>query len=339
MGTQVAPRKPVERTSRIRFWAIFILTNLLSLLCLIWVLRGAHLEQIWREVRHLHWHWVAIAVLADISIYVIDAWRWRLLLKPVAPIRFAYLLEAVYVGLFANEVLPLRAGEVIRCFLLSRSSAIPISVSFASSLIERIFDGFWLLAGFLICLESGRLPNVLLKAGYILGIFILCFALLLGYGMYSKNRRSTSRWPRWFQTLIEDLHIIGHSRYLYFSFLVSGLYMCAQVIPVYCLVQARELAVPLMASFAIVVLLRLTSVVPQAPSMLGAFQWVTAHALMMFGLLGPYAKRFSLILWAGLTIPLIVVGFVALALTGLTMGNLQKQAAEAAHSRRPGKPS
>jgi uncharacterized membrane protein YbhN (UPF0104 family) len=322
-----------------RFWAIFIVTNLLSLACLIWVLKGAGLTHIWQEVRDLHWQWVTVAIVADITMYMIDAWRWQLLLRPVKAVSFTLLVEAVYVGLFANEVLPLRAGELIRCFLLSRSSSIPISVAFASSLIERIFDGIWLMAGFFICLQGGDLPGVLLKAGYILGVFIAVFALLLGYGMYSKSYCFGFKWPQWFRTLIEDLHLIGHSRYLYFSFLVSGLYMFAQVIPIYCLVQARELSVPWMASFTIVVLLRLTSVLPQAPSMLGAFQWVTAHTLMMFGLLSPHAKRFSLILWAGLTIPLIIVGFLALALTGLTMGNLQRQATEAAQGRKSEKAS
>jgi glycosyltransferase 2 family protein len=324
----------------VRFWAIFIATNLLSLACLIWVLNGANLGHIWHEARHMHWRWVVGAVITDVCVYLLHAWRWRLLLRPIEVVPFAYLFEAIYVGLFANEVLPLRAGELIRCFLLSRSSTIPISVTFASALIERIFDGVWLMICFFICLQMGELPGVLLKGGYILGGFIVVCAAFLAYGMYSQRQSGPSsgwKWPKWFATLIEDLHLIGHSRYLYFSFLVSGLYMLAQILPIYMLIEASDLPVPWTASFVMMVLLRLTSIVPQAPGNLGSFQWVAARTLMMFGMVTAHAKRFSLILWAVVTLPLILIGSIALALTGLNMNNLQRQAAEAVQSGRASK--
>jgi hypothetical protein len=45
------------------------------------------------------------------------------------------------------------------------------------------------------------------------------------------------------------------------------------------------------------------------------------------------AKRFSLILWAAVTLPLIVIGAVALAITGISMTHLHKQATAAAKAR------
>ena len=285
----------------------------------------------------MHWPWVWAAILADVCIYVLHAWRWRLLLQPVERVPFLQAVQSIYVGLFANEVLPLRAGEVIRCFLLSRFTRVPLSVSFASALIERIFDGVWLLLSFFFCLRIGKLPGVLLHGGYILAVLIGILAILLGYAMYARQQ-SLGRifgfsWPRWFDTLIADLHLIGHSRYLYFSFFVSGLYMMAQMVPIYMLVKANDLPVPWTASFVMLVLLRLSSIVPQAPGNLGSFQWVTARTLIMFGLGSAHAKRFSLILWAVITLPLIAIGFVALALEGINMTNLHREATEAAKGR------
>ena len=71
---------------------------------------------------------------------------------------------------------------------------------------------------------------------------------------------------------------------------------------------------------------------PQAPGNLGSFQWVTFRTLVMFGLAAGHAKRFSLILWAVVTIPLIVIGFIALALEGINMTHLHKEATAAAQS-------
>lgn len=338
MGTYVATQTPAaERARKYRSWAIFIVTNAVALTCLVLVLHDADLGHIWGETRQMHWRWVLAAVIFDVCVYLLHGWRWRVLLRPIQNVKFAHCVEAIYVGLFANEVLPARAGEIIRCFLLSRSSKIPISVTFASALIERIFDGVWLMACFFISLHMGQLPKVLLQGGYILALIIVVCGLMLAYGMYAKKQSLGLffglSWPRWFNTLIDDLHLIGHSRYLYLSFLISGAYMLAQTMPIYALVQASNLDVPWMASFTMMVLLRLTSVVPQAPGNLGSFQWVAARSLIMFGLGAAHAKRFSLILWAVMTIPLIVIGCIALAITGINLSHIHKQATEAAKDR------
>ncbi len=302
-----------------------------------WVLNGAGLGRIWGEVRHMHWSWVCGAVAFDVCVYLIHGWRWKVLLTPIRRVPFTYTVEAIYVGLFANEVLPLRAGELIRCFLLSKSSTIPLSITFASALIERMFDGVWLMACFFFCLQMGRLPGVLLKGGYILGVLIVLCAILLGWGMYNHKQSLGPifgiKWPRWFDTLIADLHLIGHSRYLYFAFLLSGAYMLAQILPIYAVVKANGLDVPWTASFTMMVLLRLSSIVPQAPGNLGSFQWVTARTLIMFGMASAHAKRFSLILWAVVTLPLIVIGFIAVTLEGINMTHLHKEATAAAEER------
>ncbi len=330
--------RPAERVRKIRSWAIIIATNLLSLFCLVWVLTGADLPHIWVEVRQLHWRSVTLAVIADVCVYLLHAWRWRLMLTPIARVPFAYCFEAIYVGLFANEVLPLRAGELIRCFLLSRESKVPLSVTFASALIERIFDGIWLMICFFTCLHFGKLPPVLLRGGYLLGVMIVLCGAILWFAMYARQQSLDLvfgwRWPDWFNTLIQDLHLVGHSRYLYYSFFVSGMYLFAQILPIYLLVQASDLQVKWTASFTMMVLLRLSSIVPQAPGNLGSFQWVAAHTLIMFGLVSAHAKRFSLILWAVVTMPLIVIGSIALAITGVNMMHLHREASCAAQNQR-----
>ncbi len=337
LSTQAAAIPLSERNRRIRSWTLFALTNLISVICLAWVLSGAGLENIWGEVRDMYWQWVLFAVCSDCLVYLLHAWRWKLLLHPVERVPFINCVRAIYIGLFANEVLPLRAGELIRCFLLSRSSTVPISVTFASALIERIFDGIWLMSCFFVTLHMGKLPGVLVKGGYILGIIIFICGALIGFAMYARQQALDVflgiTWPAWFNTLIEDLHLIGHSRYLYASFLASGAYMLAQIVPIYALVQAYDLPVPWTASFTMMVLLRLSAVVPQAPGNLGSFQWVTARTLIMFGVATGYAKRFSLILWAVVTLPLIVIGFIALAVTGIKMSQLHREATAAASSR------
>jgi hypothetical protein len=327
----------VERTKRLRAWAILIITNLFSFVCMVLVLKGADLHQIWGQVQHMQWHWVSVAVICDACLYLLHGWRWKLLLKPVARIPYVQAVEAVYVGLFASEVFPFRPGELIRCFLLAKSARLPLSVSFASALIERIFDGVWLMICFFLALHMGRMPGLLLKGGYFIGLLLVVAAMILAYAMYAKKQSLGLvfglSWPRWFDTLIDDLRLIGHSRYLYFSFLVSGCYLLAQFVPIYATVHAYRLTIPWTASFVMTVLLRLSSIVPQAPGNLGSFQWVTVHILSMLGIAGDRVKGFSLILWAVVTIPLILVGLIAIAMEGINLTHLHREAASAAQER------
>ena len=327
----------VERTRRLRAWILLILTNLFSLTCMISVLKGADLHQIWEQVQHMRWHWVTFAVICDVALYLLHGWRWKLLLKPVARVPYAQTVEAVYVGLFASEVFPFRPGELIRCFLLAKSARLPLSVSFASALIERIFDGIWLMICFFIALQMGKMPGLLLTGGYVIGALLIVAALVLAYAMYAKKQSLGLvfgiAWPRWFDTLIEDLRLIGHSRYLYFSFLVSGAYLLAQFLPIYATVQAYQLMIPWTASFIMAVLLRLSSIVPQAPGNLGSFQWVVVQILAMLHIGGGHVKGFSLILWAVVTIPLILAGLVAIAMEGINLTHLRREAASAAQKR------
>ena len=339
MSTQLA-LPDIERGPRIRSWVLIALTNLISMSCMFFVLSGAGLSHIWSEVQRMHWRWVAGAVVLDSCVYLLHGWRWKIMLAPIARVPFVQAVEAIYVGLFANETIPLRAGELIRCFLLSKSTDIPLSVTLASAVIERIFDGVWLMACFFWALHMGHLPGVLVKAGYVLGVLIVVCSCIIGYAMYARKQAIDLvfgiAWPRWFDTLIDDLHLIGHSRFLYYAFVLSAFYMLAQMLPIYALVQANNLNVAWTASFTIMVLLRLSSVVPQAPGNLGSFQWVTFRTLVVFGIAAGHAKRFSLILWAVLTIPLMVIGFVALALEGINMTHLHREATSAAQSHKNG---
>ena len=102
------------------------------------------------DLRTMNWWWVVVR--RDGRYRVV--WLASLALEPAAASRGAGLLwqtlRAMYVGLFANEVLPFHAGEVVRCYLISRWTELPFSVSlikrvdrahFRRHLAVRVFPG------------------------------------------------------------------------------------------------------------------------------------------------------------------------------------------------------
>ncbi|HEX5431613.1 MAG TPA: lysylphosphatidylglycerol synthase transmembrane domain-containing protein, partial [Bryobacteraceae bacterium] len=125
----------------------------MSIGALIWTLRDARLGELKEDLVQMDWKWVAVAVAGDIAVYLWHGLRWSLLLRPLVRAGYWRTVRAIYVGLFANEVLPFRAGEVLRCYLLSRWTELPFSVSLSSAVIERVFDGIWLCACLFLALR------------------------------------------------------------------------------------------------------------------------------------------------------------------------------------------
>jgi glycosyltransferase 2 family protein len=328
-----------EPARKLRSRIFFLVTNLIALICLVWTLHGAGFGQLRHEIAHLQWGWVAAAVVFDVLVYMVQGWRWILVLRPVDSVSVWNSIRAIYVGLFANEVLPLRAGEIIRCYLLAGWTDIPVSVTLASALIERIFDGLWLIICLFLTVRYVRLPHRFVIGGFFLAALLLIFGILLGIAMFSKQQTLdtllNAKWFNWVHVLIADLHLIGHSRYLYYAALASLPYLLIQVLPIYALIRAYHhlSGVSFGAAFALLVILRLGAVIPQAPGNLGTYNGIAAVGLHLFGVPMATAKRFSFILWASITLPLLIAGFIAVAITGVKMGELHGHAR--AHMRRP----
>jgi uncharacterized protein (TIRG00374 family) len=311
---------------------LLILCFAVSLGSLAWVLKGSELNELGAELRDIHWGWIALAIVADVLVYVIQGWRWTLLLTPIVRIPVFKSIRAIYVGLFANEVLPFRTGELLRCYLQSRWSETPFSVILASALTERVFDGVWLVLGLAFVVKFVKdLPPKLIDAGYIIATVVLSLAALLILAMLQKNwalrTLSNAGWQRNLRVLIEDLNLIGFSRYMVFAALTSLGYLLMQIVPIWAVMKAYGLEDTRLEIAAVaMVVLRLSSAVPQAPGNIGLFNAAAVMALQLFNYDPAFAKRFSLVLWAVVTMPLLICGSIALVLTGSRLGELLKHA-------------
>jgi uncharacterized protein (TIRG00374 family) len=284
----------------------------------------------WEDFRALHWGWVGLAIAGDILTYVIQGWRWNMLLSPVSRVPIWRSVQAVYVGLFANEVLPLRPGEVIRSYLQARWSSIPFSVAFSSAIIERIIDGLWLMLAFFVTAAFVTLPGVIMDIAKLVAMVVVVFAVFLGLVMFHKQRARAAcpktKWGAHMRVLIEDLHLMGNSKSFYGAAFASLPYLLIQVVPVYGLMRAYGLDLSIWPAMVVLLVLRIGTVIPQAPGNLGAAQALIVLALALFGVDKTTATGLSLMTWSVITLPLLVAGAVALAFTGIKLGDLKNHA-------------
>ena len=325
-----------ERKSRsVRSRILLVVINVASLASLAWALRGAHLGELKEDLLEMGWWWVALAVVTDVSVYLWHGVRWQTLLRPVARLKYWEPVRAIYVGLFANGVLPFRAGEVLRCYLLARNPRLPLSVSLTSALIERVFDGIWLSLCIILMLRYTVFPHsmrYLVDGAYVLGITVLVLAVVLGVIMFRRHETRAALagetgWRRQLHVLIDDLEIIGHSRSLWTSFLQSLPYLMLQTIPIYGALRGYGFDLSLGVAFVLMVVLRLSTVIPQAPGNLGLFQVVVRETLVkVYNVVPAEAARFSLVLWGIMTVPLLIGGAISLAVTEAKLSDLHEAA-------------
>jgi len=70
----------------------------------------------------------------------VRALRWRHLTDPIRPIGNAPLWRATAVGFMANNLFPLRVGEVARCWYLAREVEVSAAAVFGTVILERVID-------------------------------------------------------------------------------------------------------------------------------------------------------------------------------------------------------
>lgn len=303
----------------------------LSAICLVWVLHGYQFNELMPAIRSLDWRWVTAAVLCDLSVYVAHGIRWNTLLEPVKKLRLLRTVQSIYIGLFANEVLPLRVGELIRCYLLAHWNEMNLSVAFAFAAVERLIDGFWMLTAFLITtIFVKKIPKDLTVVVVLLGVLVLAGAVTMIWVVLHKQHAHTvireNRWAAALRHVVEGLHLMGNRRTLVRTAAVSLVYLLLQYLTVYMLMRAYLLDYSFWVAAGVLTIVRLATVIPNAPGNIGLGNLACVMALHLFDLGDNDAKTFSIILFGALTLPLLIGGAVATALTGSNIGELRDRA-------------
>ena len=121
-------------------------------------LRDADYSRVWAGVRSARLDFLILALMATVVAFVIRAERWQYLLAPLGPTRFSKVFKTTVIGFAASAVLPARAGEVVRPFLLARQEGLSATATFATIVVERILDlvaVLSLLAAYLLWFDPG----------------------------------------------------------------------------------------------------------------------------------------------------------------------------------------
>jgi hypothetical protein len=288
-----------------------------------------------------------VAVAADVLVYVSQAWRWNRLLEPLGRLPLGKSVQAIYIGLFANEVLPLRSGELIRCYLIAVWNRLSFPIVVSSAIIERLIDGAWLILGFALAAFFVPMPGELQTAAWILAAVVAGIGGVVIFAVMNKkfaqHAVTRHRWSGVLRSLVEGLHLMGRSTSFPAAVLLSTVYLALQVIPLHAMMAGYGLDVHWGAGALVLVVLRLGTVVPGPPGNVGVFHFFCYLALhKVLGVDAQTAKLVSGMMFFAVTVPLLAAGAIALAFTGSEIKEIYRRARDHSHlhgSPQPAKPA
>lgn len=150
--------KPPERRSA---RALQISVGLIISAALIWFsFHNYRFADIWEDVRRVHLLPLLGCVTLATIPFVLRVPRWRVLLRhnDGSALPSPALWNAIAIGFAANNVLPLRAGEVLRVGAISRLGRVSFASALSSVAIERVLDALTVVALLGIGLVTSHLP-------------------------------------------------------------------------------------------------------------------------------------------------------------------------------------
>ena len=294
------------------------------------------------RLRETLWTFLALSVALSFASMWARAWRWGYLFPP-GP-RPSHLFRALLIGYMGNNLLPLRAGEVVRIYVASRRGP-RFWTTVATVVVERALDGLALgliVAGLLL------LVPVPVEMRWSIAIFLaLDLAAILVLAMIAVA-------PRVCRVLIETIfHRVGWLERRLIGLLgtmtegLRGIRAPRNAIPVllgsvaiwlllalsvWTAMHAAHLDLPLVASWVVLAFLGLGVSLPSSPGFVGVIQAATVLALALFGVPRAEALSFSLLFHASQFFPITAVGLVCLLLEHVSLTDAAREASQGASS-------
>jgi uncharacterized protein (TIRG00374 family) len=317
---------------------------------LYFALRGQDFAAVRDAFRQVEvWYLVPAVLLYFLGLFV-RAVRWSFLLRPVAAVSARELLPINAVGLMANNVLPLRTGEVVRAYALSMRHPVTKSAALGTIAVERIFDGVTMLlfiAGSMIFVSlTNELQHVALLATLLFAV-ALALVLILAHGGSARDRllrlalgmlpdRFSERAARMADSFILGLGVLSSWRNIGAVAATSVLAWSIEASVYWVTAQAfggtlAEAMGPA-ETFLTTGIANLATLVPSSPGYVGPFE--AAVMLVLRGALDlsrELALSYAILIHALLYFPVTIWGAIEWSRLHLTVRQIERSTTEPDH--------
>ena len=319
-----------------KFWGGLVLSGLFLFFAFKKVDISA-LAQVLKTVQYIYL--IPVLILTVFSLWV-RALRWRFLLRPIKSISMKSMFSATSIGFMANNIFPARLGEIIRAYVIDRREHVGKSASFATIVVERVFDGMTVLFFLFIVLLflrfeiPGWIRSIMFGA-----LFIYLFALFVLIVLKIRTEK-TLKVIQWiisalperlnhriegiFHSFVRGLDILHDTRNIIISVVLSLLVWFPHALLIYIQLVAFDIHLSFFAAMFIMVIICFGVMIPSAPGYVGTIQFLSVAGLALFQVPREDALSFSLLYHATQYIPVTGIGLAYFFLEGFSFSQIRK---------------
>jgi glycosyltransferase 2 family protein len=301
-----------------RFWVGLAISAVFLYLAF----RGQDFQEIRNALRQANYWYVLPALGLYFTGVYLRAFRWSWVLRGVTQLRTPYLFSVVVIGYMANNVLPLRAGELVRSYVLSTRTGLRKTSILATIAVERIFDGltmllFILIASFFIGLTD-QLEAVTLIAAGLFGALIIALLMLTSHRVRELliirflpilPLIIRERAERMLESILTGLSVLRRRNDL---LIISGLSVIAWLFEasMYLVIAIGfGLEVGIASILLVTAVANLATLIPSSPGYVGPFEAGVLLALVgAVGIQRELALSFAIVVHAALYLPITLWG-------------------------------
>ena len=305
---------------------IAISTALLAVL--LW---SVDLHELGAQLARTHWGWTLLgAVLGPVGLWV-RAHRWRYLFPPRSDP--PGLVPAMMIGYMVNNLLPLRAGEVVRVYVVSRRWGRGFWTALATLVVERVLDSLAiiLVLGVLVLLVPVpaifRWTAVTLLAIDAIAVAALVLLTAAPEACTRLVTRLTRRWPalgeRAVKVFERFVHGLDGIRSPAHTLPMLGWTILVWVVPAlaaWTMLRALDIHLSFLAGWTVLAFVGLGISIPSAPGYVGVFHYAAVLALEIFGVPRSVSLGYAILFHASQIVPVTVVGWIFLLREHMSFG-------------------
>jgi hypothetical protein len=336
---------------KLKFW----IGIAISVICLYLVFKGIEGRKLWEVLKSANYAYLALATLINFSSFWMRAERWKYLLEPIKKISSMRLFPVTVIGFMATNILPARAGEFVKAYLVGKKENISATASFATIVLERVLDSLIILALFVLVLFqidfkdqphgmphtsinlSGISPAVLKTTGTLFALGLgAVFIFLLLLKMYPTTaiaitnkilfplpKRIREQAAEMLESFSSGLKVLGKGSSLLPLLFWSLCVWVTSAGSIWVTLLAFDLHLPFFASAFILVLIAFAVALPSSPGFIGPFHAATSAGLIFFSIDKSTATGISLILHLILIGPVTLAGLFYLWIENLSFSEIK----------------
>lgn len=248
-----------------------------------------------------------------------SALKWRFIAG--GKTRFSDTFAALLIGLFVNNVLPARLGEVARGYVLSKKTGISLTFSISTVFLDRFFDLVGLLIITFLFFPKLSLPAkvsqglhalVLLLVICILLIIVLSrksFAKKISDGLHAFKKPFLIKFSGRILEIQDNLSRINSPLNILFYGSIGFLQWLSMSAALY--FTASTLGVSIKPEYVpfVCALLNMGLTIPSSPGYIGVYQFLLVYLLSIFGIPKHEGFAVSVMFHALWYIPYNITGF------------------------------